>query len=189
MFPSYPCHHDTRHHICYVGRLISGPHTLPGKYQTLHNNLYSSFNGRTHMNGNKEVLTVVAGCQVGWMPYTAGNVIPTHAVTGGFLASGTGSRLFVIRGQVGGYIPIGYYDPNMQKGYIDYCGAHVLTEMEMLVVVWLTYLCKLAPLQSCPPGFINELNTLLCYTITLVSWLNRSLSWDKHCSFLCQVAV
>ena len=123
-----------------IGRLTSGPHTLPGKYHIVNDGLYTSMNGKMHTSGDKEDLTVVSGCQMGWMPYTAGNVIPTRAVAGGFLSSGTGSSLFVIRGLASSYMIIGYYDTNTHKGYVEYGGVNVLTEMEILVEVWFTCL-------------------------------------------------
>ena len=106
--------------------------------------IYTALNGQTLLSGQKEVLTVVTGCQVGWMPYTAGDVIPKRAVVGGILASGspsgTDSFLYVIRGQVSGSIVIGYYDSNIEIGYVELGGVQVLTEMEMLVEAWLIYL-------------------------------------------------
>ena len=149
MVQSSPCNDRSSHTICYVGRLIAGPDSLPGKYHTHDGSIYTALDGQQHYRGQKEVLNVVAGCHVAWTPYIAGNVIPTRAVAGGFLSSGTGSRVFVIRRQPSmGYTVIGYYDPNTEKGYAEYYGVQVMTEMDMLVVVWLTYLCMLAILQE-----------------------------------------
>ena len=156
MVPTSSCHVLEAHDICYVGRLISGPHALPGKYYIAGGGLYTSMNGQMHTSGQKEVLTVVPGCQVGWMSYTAGNVIPTRAVAGGFLSSGSGSSLFVIRGLASGYMSIGYYDPNTDKGYVEYGGVNVLTEMGVLVEVWFTCLYIIAPLPNFPPGFCDS---------------------------------
>ena len=134
MIRSSTCHSVPPYITCFVGRLISGLHILPGSYR-IGVPLYTSLNGQGYTSGQKEVLTVGAGCQVGWIPYVAGNVIPTRAVVGGFLASGTGFTLFVIRGQANGYTLFGYYNPNAQNGYVEIDGVHVLTEMEMLVEV------------------------------------------------------
>ena len=118
-----------------MGRLIDGLHILPGKYHRVDDNdvIYTSLNGQYHTNGQMEVLTVIAGCQVVWIPYTADNVIPTRAVAGGLLASGSGSLLYVIRGPVGDSMMIGYYDPSTKIGYVNFQGVKVFTEMEMLV--------------------------------------------------------
>ena len=134
---SYRCHHIPDADICYVGRLIFGTHTLPGKYYRLSGDIHTCFGGESYTSGQREVLTVVGGCHVAWVPYTAGNEIPVGAFVGVFLDSGLGSHLFVIRGEVSTYIMIGYYDPITQKGYIEFYGCNVLTEMEMLVLVWL----------------------------------------------------
>ena len=134
MIRSSTCHSVPPYDTCFVGRLISGLHILPGSYR-IGVPLYTSLNGQKYTSGQKEVLTVVAGCQVGWILYVAGNVIPTRAVAGGFLAAGTGYSLFVIRGQANGYTLFGYYDTNAQEGYVEVDGVHVLTEMEMLVEV------------------------------------------------------
>ena len=134
MIRSSTCHSVPPYDTCFVGRLISGLHILPGNYR-IGVPLYTSLNGQKYTSGQKEVLSVGAGCQVGWIPYVAGNVIPTRAVVGGFLASGTGFSLFVIRGQANGYTLFGYYDTNAQEGYVEVDGVHVLTEMEMLVEV------------------------------------------------------
>ena len=134
MIRSSTCHSVPPFDTCFVGRLISGPHILPGKYE-VGGPLHTMLNGQHRTSGQKEVLTVGAGCQLGWIPYVAGNVIPTRAVAGGFLASGTRFSLFVIRGRANGYTLFGYYDPNAQKGYVQIDGVHLLTEMEMLVEV------------------------------------------------------
>ena len=136
MVSSSQCHGGSNG-ICYVGRLIFGSHILPGKYFADNGLIYTSLEGNMHRSDEKAVVTVVAGCQLGWMPHIAGSTLPTRAVAGGILASGTGSHLFVIRGQAGqyDYAMIGYYDQSTQKGYVEYLGVNVLTEMEMLVVV------------------------------------------------------
>ena len=135
MIQSSTCHIEQQYAKCYVGRLITGVHILPGKFE-VGGALYTILNGETYIHGGQvEVLTVGAGCQVGWIPYVAGNMIPTRAVAGGFMASGTRFSLFVIRGQAIGYTLFGYYDPNLQKGYVQINGVHALTEMEMLVEV------------------------------------------------------
>ena len=65
------------------------------------------------------------------MPSNANKVVGGSLSSGG--SSGTGSLLYVIRGEVGGSIVTGYYDSNNKKGYVEYGGVNVLTEMEMLV--------------------------------------------------------
>ena len=183
MVPTSPCHVHVAYDICYVGRLTSGPHTLPGKYHIVDGGLYTSMNGKMHTSGDKEVLTVVSGCQVGWMPYTAGNVIPTRAVAGGFLSSRTGSSLFVIRWLVRGYMTIGFYETNTHKGYVEFGGVNLLTEMEIRVEVWFTCLYFffaffLLCYQSFHLASANQTWPFArCVTI-LVSGLNTVLSWD-----------
>ena len=136
LIPVSQCHEDAIFDVCYVGRLISGSHTLPGKYNGVDYSLWSSFNGQPYGGGVKEVLTVNTNCcQVAWIPYTAGNVIPIRAVVGGFLTTGSAAKLYVIRGQAVSLTLIGYYDPNTELGYLEYHGVHESTEMEMLVVV------------------------------------------------------
>ena len=119
MVPTSSCHYDASLLTCYVGRLVSAPHILPGKYHP--GAVFSVLDGIIYTTGNKEVLEVTPGCQVTWVPY---------------MADGVGSTLYVIRGLVPqGYTIIGYYDPASERGWGEFEGPQILTLMEMLVLI------------------------------------------------------
>ena len=135
MVPMSPCNSHSNYYTCYVARLVSPTHILPGKFQDIDDNVYSVLYGDKYVSGNKEVLEVTTGCQVTWVPYIAGSVVPSGAVVGGYLADGFGSTLYVIRGLVPqGYKVIGYYDPASQQGLGELTGSHVLAQIEMLLL-------------------------------------------------------
>ena len=104
------------HPTCYVGR--SAPNILPGKYVRELNEVILAFNGDSFKARTKEVLNVRTGCQVTWMPFSAGDAVPVGAVEGGFLAS-NGATLYVIRAAIENSIVIGYYDPNAITCYVS----------------------------------------------------------------------
>ena len=136
MVPTASCNEGPYQTTCYVGRLVSPPHILPGKYHVDVVQVYSNLNGASYGDGTKEVLEIIPGFQVNWLPNTAGHDIPTNAVVGGYLAAGVGSDLYVIRGVMSlGYTVIGYYDPASERGYVEYSGGHTATAMDMLVLV------------------------------------------------------
>ena len=135
----HPCH-IPRHKIylyCYIGRRMSPPHTLPGSVY-LYDETYTALDGNIVRTGSWEALQVTPGCPVQWIPYTAGNDIPTRSVIGGHLASGTSSNIYIIRVKTiwNGYgiILPGYYDPISQRAYAVFNTVLTFTEMEMLVV-------------------------------------------------------
>ena len=132
--PTSPCNAHSDFATCYVGRLVYTPHVLPGKYQDTNKNIYSVLRGAEESNGIKEVLQVTNGCDISWVSFTAGGTVPSRAVVGGYLADGAGSNLYVIRGVVSGFKFIGYYDPASEHGYVESGGAHMITQMEVLVL-------------------------------------------------------
>ena len=132
------CHHLET--VCYVGRLISSTNILPGKYMRESDKVGTVFNGNEvthiHFSSIKETLDVRPGCQLTWMPFSAGDVIPTGAVEGGFLES-NGATLYVIRAPAGPRTAIfGYYDPASNSGYVPHFGPVLVIEMELLVLLW-----------------------------------------------------
>ena len=60
-------------------------------------------------NQNFEILTKDAACPLPWMPYTAGEPLPSGAVTGGHLADR--SVLYVAKIVDNNYMFFGYYNP------------------------------------------------------------------------------
>ena len=135
MVPMSPCHSLSIYYTCYVARLVTSTHILPGKYEDAGDLVYSVLHGNRHSSGNKQVLEVTPGCQVAWVPYVAGSAVPHGAVVGGYLADGVGSTLYVIGGVVRqGYTLIGYYDAALGNGWVDYSGPEMPTQMKMLVL-------------------------------------------------------
>ena len=138
---SYGCQQHAIYPDCVVGRLLSPPHVLPGKY-FLHADSYSGgcwsiLEGASYSTGELEVLHVEPNCVVAWIPYTAGDPLPEGAVVGGNLVDdGTVSTLYVIQGVVDGHNVIGYFDSTTQTGHVLHSGDNPLTEMNMLVLFW-----------------------------------------------------
>ena len=126
------CH--THFTICDVGRMVASPNVLPGRYMRDINQVWSVLDGNAISSGTGEILTVRAGCQVTWMPFSAGDTVPEGGVKGGFLAS-SGAILYVMRAAADEYIVFGYYDPVAIIGYIPYVGIKTATEMELLVLL------------------------------------------------------
>ena len=120
---------------CYVGRLKSAPHIIPGKFIPDQGIIYTILDGVQHTTGIQEILDVFPVCQTSWVSYTAGNVLPTKAVIGGHLQNENLSRLYVVRGPIHGKIIIGYYDIAARKAYIEWFGVNELKQVEMLVLV------------------------------------------------------
>ena len=138
MVPSHDCEFNRifPETECYVGRIKSPPHILPGKFiPQWRDTVYSVLNGSLHTDGTKEILEVSPLCLAKWMPYSAGNELPAQSVAGGYLRNETGSRLYVIKGRSRRKTVIGYYDTDANKGYVEYRGVKELKHMEMLVLV------------------------------------------------------
>ena len=138
MVSSNDCEHsgvfpDTE---CYVGRLKSTPHIIPGKYiPKLGMNIYSVLNGSLYKTGIKEILQLSPLCLVTWVSYSAGNVLPHRAVVGGYWGNENDSCLYIIRGPALGKTVIGYYDSAAHVAYVEFRGANEVTDMEILVLV------------------------------------------------------
>ena len=136
---SSPKCHDIQD-ICYVGRLMSSSNILPGKYLHDSGAIWAVLNGDVvgyiDSSTMKQILDVHTGCQVTWMPFSAGDAIPIGAVEGGFLAS-NGATLYVIRADIDPYAGIfGYYDPQSKTGYLAHNGDVIVDEMDLLVLLW-----------------------------------------------------
>ena len=84
-------------------------------------------------NQNIEILTKDAACPLPWMPYTAGEPLPSGAVAGGHLADG--SALYVMKIADNNYMFFGYYNPKESLAYYEHSGARTTTSMEMLILL------------------------------------------------------
>ena len=124
--PTYP--------ICYVGRLMTSQDVLPGKYLSEQDRVYAALDDTEVFVGTMQLLDVLPGCPVTWMPFSAGEALPSGAVKGGFLAS-NGASLYVMRASANVYTVLGYYDPSAGAGYMPHYGVVTKTEMELLVLL------------------------------------------------------
>ena len=118
------------------GRYVFPTGKIPGKLYPHDNNLYVVKDGVLYYGTDqKEVLQIVPECHVTWVDYTAGDDLPEGAVVGGTWG---GATLYVIKGDAGGgYIQCGYYHSTDAKGFVENNGVKQLTNMEMLIVLWL----------------------------------------------------
>ena len=140
---SMDCYINGAERPCYVGRRVSPDNILPGKYHRQYSHgeegVWSVFEGEMYTNGAMEILDIQADCQVTWMAFTAGDPVPVNAVAGGYLESGD-SMLYVIRGKVqyegNMFTVFGYYDPAAERGYMEHYGVHIMSVMDMLILIW-----------------------------------------------------
>ena len=79
---------------CHVGRLVSPPKILPGRYRVNKHGDWLKYG-----DGAVEALNVEPDCQVAWMYFTAGDVMPPHAIAGGYLAISR-SALYIMEGNL-----------------------------------------------------------------------------------------
>ena len=89
-------------------------------------------------NNNCEVLVLSPNCTAAWVPYEAGQPIPTGAETAGPTMDGeaTYTVMFAPNGNPDKY-RIGYYTVANGYGTITYSNAHhYATTMKMLVLLW-----------------------------------------------------
>ena len=124
----------------YVGRLLTNSHLMPGwisrgSFLTVENGMVN-----VHLVAeSKEVLYVMDGCEVAWVPFSAGDILPDNAVAGGYLSYGYRLPLYAIRGDIssGNDYRLGFYDFSARVGrVIDVRdGQFTLTQMEMLVLI------------------------------------------------------
>ena len=119
---------------CDVGRMVASLNVLPGTYLGDKNEIWSMLDDNVINSETGEILGVREGCQVTWMPFSAGDAVPEGGVEGGFLAS-SGAILYVMRAPADQYIVFGYYDPVAIIGYIPYTSIKTVTEMELLVLL------------------------------------------------------
>ena len=122
----------------YVSRLRWSSHVLPGKYIRSENKVWAGMNNVEVTGADFEILAVRPGCQVTWMPFRAGETLPVGAVKGGYLSKKI-FPLFVIRGLTSYRFVIlvpGYFDPGSDRGYLPLFRAQHVTDMDILVLLW-----------------------------------------------------
>ena len=123
-------------YVAIVGRLFKGSHLLPGN--GLARNVFTSLNGAMVFGDIQQSLDVQPDCDVTWMPFTGGDLVPEGAMEGGYLDNnGVSQPLYIMsaEGQRGCSV-YGYYNPSTGTGYIEYFGVHQFTQMNVLVLNW-----------------------------------------------------
>ena len=81
-----------------------------------------------------ELLLKDATCPLPWMPYTAGEPLPSGAVAGGRLTDGSAMYVAkIISGK--GHVVFGYYNPKPALAYYESNGIHTTTSMDILVLL------------------------------------------------------
>ena len=85
-----------------------------------------------------EVLVLSPSCTTAWVPYEAGQPIPTRAETAGYTTEGevTYPVMFAPNGEPDNYL-IGYYTAANGYGMLTHTSArHFVSQMMMLVLLW-----------------------------------------------------
>ena len=131
-----PCDSWSDYITCAVGRVLHSTDTLPEKYHDNTETVYSVLSGNQVNTGQFEMLHMDKECRIFWLEYTFGDPLPFKAVVGGKLSGigGENNNLYVIRGRFIALTVVGYYNPEVQRGYVEYRGSHELTQMDMLVL-------------------------------------------------------
>ena len=138
-----PCSTHPAYITCAVGRVVHSTHKLLGKYHDNVHKLWYVADGKVIdvIKGTSDVefLDVENGCQVVWVPYSAGDSLPMRAVAGGYISGGgvADTDLYVIRGGTPGYTVVGYYNPKTLRGYVAHGGTvpQEVMQMELLTLV------------------------------------------------------
>ena len=112
----------------YVGRTTSNDLLIIGSFFVGGGELCTNREGERMCfvaeNQNIEILTKDTACPLPWMPYTAGEPLPSGAVAGGHLADG--SALYVMKIAD---------NPKESLAYYEHSGARTTTSMEMLILL------------------------------------------------------
>ena len=83
---------------------------------------------------NVDFLTMNPACTLAWIPYTAGDLLPVGAISGGLLPHG--SITYVSKVTHNDLPVIGYYNTQTELVYYELAGAHTKKSMEILVLLW-----------------------------------------------------
>ena len=130
------CHPDPSLTTCALGRLVLSPdYSVPGKYFHSAQGVWAVLKGTETTEGEKEILNIQDDCQVIWVPYTAGDTLPTGAIVGGYLARNGGTDLYIIRARINDLTLFGYYNPMEAQGYVSHARIYQLISMEILVLI------------------------------------------------------
>ena len=74
-----------------------------------------------------ELLTVDATCPLPWMSYTAGELLPIGAVTGGHLADGSETYVVKVNNNNDEFVVFGYYNNHSALVYYEGYGVQTTT--------------------------------------------------------------
>ena len=99
--------------------------------------VYSVLNGDGVRYGAKEYLDVQPGCKVSWFSFTGGDPVPDGAVQSGYLDNNGSPQPIYVMGAIrngDSCTAYGYYDPATERGYLEYFGVHVCTQMYLMTI-------------------------------------------------------
>ena len=102
-----------------------------------HSRFYGiSSGGESFMSGSFERLVVDPSCDVTWVSHdsSTGQPLPTGALIGGIVTT-TNTPLYVVRSDVQGYMPSGYFNPLNNLAWAEWLGVYYITAFEVMVVV------------------------------------------------------
>ena len=126
-------------HWCrsHVGRVLLDSHLIPG--ELVDDKVYYALNSsKSGSMDALEVLDAMHGCEVAWMPFSAGDSILNQAVVGGYLSRGSSGDVIPVYIIKGSYPPgymLGYYDPVSKMGFGGRYEIRIYTHMEMLLLL------------------------------------------------------
>ena len=121
-----------------VGRLHIQSNILPGNSNG--GAVYSVLNVDGVSHGLTDFLDVQPGCKVSWVSFTNGDPVPDGAVQGGYINNNGSPQPIYVMGAIrngDSCTAYGYYDPATERGYIEYFGVHVCTQMYLMTeMIW-----------------------------------------------------
>ena len=124
--------------VLYVSRIDIANAIIVGKYVVKSGHFFGVNADGLVMNidsDNVEVLTIDEVCTCTWLPYTSGEVLPTGAVIGGNLVSGSPLYVAKMYNNGLGISAFGYYSTESSMGYYELLGARATSTMDILVIL------------------------------------------------------
>ena len=121
-----------------LARILTGETMLVGKFDISTEIFWANNEGVQvgpiyQTDQDIEFLTADPACTLPWMPYTAGELLPAEAISGGYLPDR--SVTYVSRVSYSGSPIFGYYNAGSEFAYYEMYGVRTATSMELLILL------------------------------------------------------